>query len=952
MHRLTLLLALALVACPEKTPVEASATAQVDPLDAQMPLDTDVRMGTLDNGMRYFIENNNQPEQRAVFRLVIQAGSILEDEDQLGLAHFVEHMAFNGTTHFEGNELIAYLESVGTRFGAHLNAHTSFDETVYKLVVPTDDAEIFDKAFVIMEDWAHGLKFDPEEVEKERGVVLEEWRRGLGAGRRSWEVTMPATYPGSPYPDRLPIGTEESLKTFEHEALVRFYNDWYRPDLMSLIVVGDVEPDAVEALIKERFGAIDPSERPRERVRPEISDDAAPTTVVFTDPELTRTSISLQSAMDWELGNAYRDYREGFIESLAMGALNERLGDLAQDPEAPFKGIGLGKSRLSPTEGAWTYSASPYEGQIDATYAVMLTELKRLKEHGITEAELARGKANQMRGMQTYFEERETTASRTHAEEIIRHVTTGEPMPGIAKEWEMAQEYLPTITKAEVDAFAKTMMPMANRSLILRAPEKEGLAIPTEQTLAEIASEVATSEVIAPEETVIDTPLVAEPPAPGTITAERQEEKLGFTVWTLSNGAEVWFKSTDFEAEEVLLAGRSEGGNNHLSNDDYIAAGSASGIRAGSGLGDLDARDLQKRLAGHTASASTWISGAEEGVRGSAHPDDLDLMFQQLWLNFAAPRFDADVLERDQKRRIEQIRNRDLNPSTAFWDAWRTLEWQDFERFRPWTEAQVALMDLTASKAHYADRFSDASDFRFTIVGSVDAETIKPLVTQWLAALPTVERETKDARVELGNKRPDGVFDETIRSGADPKGHVRMMFHGPFESTFLTRNRLQAFSAVLSVRLREVLREEKGGVYGVSASANSTVWPKTEYTVTVDFVCDPERIPELEAATMKVLEELAEAPVDAHYIDDHVAKSRRSRELALKTNGFWLGIADGTVTTMKFTGEELDDVLDYDTRLDQLSPEVVHTMAAELLDFDRQITMRQLPIEDGEAAGE
>ncbi|MCO4745559.1 MAG: insulinase family protein [Proteobacteria bacterium] len=944
MSRYSLLLALALVGCPEKTTVEAAPEA--DALSAQMPLDPGVRSGTLDNGMRYFIETNNQPESRAVFRLVVDAGSVLEDEDQLGLAHFVEHMAFNGTTHFEGNELIGYLESVGTRFGAHLNAHTSFDETVYKLVVPTDDTEVFDKAFIIMEDWAHGIQFNVDEVEKERGVVLEEWRRGLGAGRRSWEVTMPAAYPGSPYPDRLPIGTEDSLKTFEPEALTRFYNDWYRPDLMALIVVGDIDPDAVEQTIKERFGAIEGPAEPRERVRPEIADDAAATTVIFTDPEQTRTSLSIQTAHDWVLGNTYGDYRQGFVESLATAALNERLGDLAQDPAAPFQGAGIGRSRLSPTEGAWVFSASPFEGKLVDTYAVMLTELERLKQHGITDGELERGRARSLRSMQTYFEERETTASRTHAEEIIRHYTTGESMPGIEAEWEMAQRFLPTITKEEVNAFAKTLLPEANRALTVRMPEKEGLAVPTEQDFAGVVATVAASEITAPTDASNDAPLVAEAPEPGTITDERVEEELGFTVWTLSNGAEVWFKPTDFEAEEVLFAGRSVGGNNHLDSEAYKAAAAASSLRAGSGLGDLDARELGKRLAGHQASASTWISGTEEGVRGSAHPDDLELMFQQTWLAFTAPRFAADVLERDQKRRIDQVRNRDMNPSTAFWDAWTKLEWQDFDRFRPWTEETVGKMSLEASQSLYEDRFADASDFRFTLVGSTDAETLKPLVERWLATLPVVDRETPDARTDLGNRRPSGVHDETVRSGTDPKARVRMLFHGPFESSFLTRNRLQAFNAVLSVRLREVLREDKGGVYGVNASASSSPWPEGEYTVTIDFVCDPERVPELEEATTTVLKALAEETVEAHYVEDHVAKSRRSREEAEKTNGFWLGIADGTAATTALTGEELVVVLDYDDRLSQLTPEIVQQTAAEVLNFEQRIIMRHLPVEE------
>ena len=479
-------------------------------------------------------------------------------------------------------------------------------------------------------------------------------------------------------------------------------------------------------------------------------------------------------------------------------------------------------------------------------------------------------------------------------------------------------------------------------------PEKEGLEVPSAEALTGVLDAVAIMELPVPQEEDVDAPLVAEPPEPGSIVAERTDEDFGFTIWTLSNGAEVWFKQTDFKAEEVMFRGRSVGGYGNVSDEDYRSAQMANQIRISSGLGDFDAMALRKRMAGITASLSTWMGTTEEGVRGSAHPRDMEMMFQQLWLAATAPRFDEDPFMRMKKSQLESIANRDMSPSTAFTDRWTAVWWNDFPRYRPWTAEDVESLDLETMKRVYTDRFADFSDYRFTIVGSIDADSLKPMVEQWLAALPTVERETPDARVDMGERPTTGTHDETVRSGSEPKARVRIVQHGPFESNFENRNQLQAFGAVLSVRMREVLREDKGGVYGVSAGAASTPWPEARYTVSVDFVCDPERVPELEQAVAHVFEEMKSAPMDAHYVNDHVAKSLRSREEAMRRNSWWLGLADGTQSQLELTNEPLSGMLGYEDRLSRLSPEVIHEVAKQVLVGDNLVHMRHLPEETEE----
>lgn len=933
------LLALVLGCVPRATPeVAPHATAEA------IPFDPDVRHGVLDNGIRWFVETNDKPDDRAVLRLVVEAGSVLEDEDQLGLAHFVEHMAFNGTTHFAGNELIRYLEKVGTRFGAHLNAHTSFEETVYKLQVPTDDPSVFDQAFVILEDWAHGLKFDPAEVDKERGVVLEEWRRGLGPWQRAREATMPVSWAGSPYPERLPIGTEESLETFTHDAAVRFYRDWYRPDLMSVIVVGDVDPDAVQAKIEAHFGGISAPRDPRPRVRPDVPDRAEPAHVVFSDPEITRTSLSLEAGADWRHEGTYAAYREGFVHGAFFFVMNERLADLARDPDGPFLGAGASRGRRTPVDGVWSLAAQPREGRVLEAYERLLIELARMRQHGPTEAELDRAKAATLRNVERYYNERDTTESVTHAEELIRHVTTAETVPGIAAEWALAQRYVPTLTTAEIQSFARdTFLPDAARVTTVVMPRKEGLTEPTPDALRAVEDRVRTLTIEPPTAESVDAPLVSVLPTPGTVTAARQDET-GFTVWTLSNGAEVWVMPTDFESEQILFRGRSVGGHNAVPDEGYVAAATADDIVAASGLGALDASALAKRLTGHSVGVRPWIGGTHEGVSGSSTPQDLELLMQLTWLTFTAPRFDPDGFEVVRRRQAESLRNRLADPRTPYQDAYTRLVWQDFPRWRPWTEETLGQMDLARSQAFYADRFGDASDFRFVFVGNVDLETLKPLVAQYLAALPSQARV--EARTDLGARRVSGAHEETIRTGSDPKAEVAILLHGRFDSTFATRNRLEALQEVLATRLREVLREEKGGVYGVSASAQSAVFPEESWTVEISFVCDPDRVSELEAAALGVLEEVRSAPVDDRLIEAWRQKSLRSRQEALRTNGFWASMADETADVLALTGESLTEVLTYDARVNALTAEALHEMATALLATPDQAVVRRIPLGD------
>lgn len=939
MRWISLPLLLALVGCPKSStdPVvtpEDSGPADTEPL----PVDPEVRMGVLDNGMHWYVEHNTEPENRVVFRMAVDAGSILEDDDQRGLAHLLEHMAFNGSTHFDGNELIEYLESVGTRFGAHLNAHTSVDETVYKLQVPTDDPELLDKAFLVFDDWASGITNSDEAIEGERGVVLEEWRSRRSANARIRDAMRPLNYYGSKYVDRKTIGTEESLKTFEPAAVRRFYEDWYRPDLMAIIVVGDIDLDYAQAKIEEHFGDIEMPENPRERIRPEVPAHDEMFVSILTDPEITRTGVGITHKHDDAEQATYGSYRTMLVDRLISRMVNERFSDMAQEPDAPFLGASTSSGKLTPIEGQTAVGAATPEGEVLGGLEAIAIEIQRVRQHGFTNGELGRARDAELRGYQDYYDERDTTHSRTHADELVRVFLTGESMPGITKEWELAQEYLGSVTVDDVNTRAAShWMNEDSRVLSIIMPDKEGLTPPTEEEVRALLAKVDEMEISPPEDDAFEGPLMAELPEPGSVTERREVPELDATVWTLSNGVTVWLKATDFKSDQVLMRSYSEGGIAKVDDASWVAATTATSLRAASGLGEWDAAQIKKFLAGKQASASSWIGSHHEGVSGSASPMDLETMFELTHLAITQPRFDEDAFAVNKRGRIEGLRNRDSNPNTLYSDTFQRLMWGDHPRRQPWTLETIEAMDLTRSQEIYSDRFADTSDFTFVLVGNIDEQTLEPLVTQYLATLPVGERE--DAPGDDGARRQAGVHEETVRAGLEPKARFRLEMHGPFEGSWLERGQLSALREVLSVRLRKELREELGGVYGVGVSTGTWSLPEPGYRFTITWSCDPDRVDELQAAALAVVTEVLENGVEESEVEDVKEKNRRSREEDLLTNGFW---ANGILGALR-RGEDPRDLLTYDERNDSLDAEVVHQAAKTWIDLDQHVTVVLLP---------
>ncbi len=916
-------------------------SAATIPLSSPLPLDTSVTVGHLPNGLTYFIRTNHKPEKRAELRLVVNAGSILEDNDQQGLAHFVEHMAFNGTKHFAKNDLIDYLESVGVRFGPDLNAYTSFDETVYMLQVPTDTPSILGTAFEILGDWAHEVSFSDTEIDKERGVILEEWRLGRGAGARMRDKQFPVIFQGSQYAVRLPIGKPEIIRNVDHPTLRRFYRDWYRPDLMAVVAVGDFDKSAIEKLIIKNFSAIPArtQERPR-RLFP-VPDHTSTLYAIATDPEATTTSINVYYLQPIESDTLARDYRRSLVESLFNQMMNERLQELARKADPPFLYAYGGGGRLVRTKDAFTLGAAVKDGGIGRGLKAIITEAARILKYGFTQTELDRTKSDLLRGIETAYNERTKTESSGLADELIRHFLTDEPVPGISYEYELYKRFLPGIALSEVNTLGSKWIEKQNRVITISAPEKSASTIPDTTALAQILNEVDHADVAPYQDVVTTAPLLPSAPAHGTVRKEVERKDVGITELSLSNGVKVILKPTEFKNDEVLFSAFSDGGSSLVPDSDYIAAVTACGVLQESGLGSFDRTALDKKLAGTIAEVSPFISELTQGLGGSASPKDLPTLFQLIYLYFTAPRADSTAFLSYLARTRAYLENRSARPESAFDDTMQVTASQYNYRRRPFNIPMLNELNLKKSLAIYRDRFSNAGEFTFVFVGNFTIASIESLLTTYVATLPS------DARQEhwrdLGIRPPDGVVKKTVHRGIEPKSQVRIVFTGPFVWSRENRFALDALGQVLTIRLRENLREDKGGTYGVRVSGVPIHFPEQRYQFSISFGCAPDRVKELTRATFSAIDSLQRFPPDSSTVEKVREMSLREREVNLKQNGFWL-------SALQFCLQNDIDpaqILTYSSLIQSLSPTIVQEAAKTYLDQQRYMEFELFPEQPG-----
>ncbi len=952
------------VAAPPEPTVALDPTLLAQPLG----LDPAVRTGTLANGLTYYVRRNAEPQNRAELRLVVNAGSVLEDEDQRGLAHFVEHMAFNGTERFAKQELVDYLEGIGMRFGPDLNAYTSFDETVYLLQVPTDSAGLLDTGFDVLKEWASAITMEGEEIDKERGVVLEEWRLGQGAQSRVRDEQFPILFGGSRYAERLPIGTPDVIENAPYERLRTFYQTWYRPDLMAIVAVGDFDPVAIEQTIRDTFGELTNPPEPTPRPSFDLPPHDETRFAIATDPELTQTSVAVLYKEPRSVAGDVGAYRRILMDRLYNRMLNARLYERTQQADAPFLGAFTGKGGFVRPTDLYIMQAVVADGGVPTGLDALLTEAARVRQHGFLASELTRTKADLLREFEVAYNERETTDSRRFAGELVTLFLEDDPAPGLAREYELAQMLLPTISLAELDALAEQVTGEENRVVLVSAPEAEGVPVPTEAELRAVF-EAVKSRIIEPyTETLSAEALVPVPPAPGAIaSASVYQDGSGITEWELENGVRVVLKPTDFKADEVLVTAFSPGGTSLVADDLFHSAEQASAAVAIGGVGAFSATDLDKKLAGEAARVQPYVGSREEGFSGSASPDDLETLFQLIHLYFTAPREDAEAFGAYKERIRGVLQNRSARPEAAFSDTLQVTLAQNHLRSQPFTVERLDDIELEEALDVYRDRFRDAGDFTFVFVGAFMPEAMEPLVQQYLATLPATGRE--EAPRDLGIRPPGGVVKKTVQRGIEPKARVQLVFSGNLNvrldtldydgtieidgqtvavadsvygarraSARAERFLLSALEDALRIRLREELREDMGGVYGVGVSATSDRMTGL-YSIAIGFGCDPERVDELTAA---VFDEIARFK-DEGPTNDVLQKvregDRRAQELAFRENGAWLGALGAAYRY----DEDPMAALDQSDLIEDLSYGAVRGAAQYYLDTGRYVQVTLLP---------
>ncbi len=917
------------------TPIPGAADLS---MDATLGIDPQIRYGVLDNGLTYYIKRNTEPENRAELWLAINAGSVLEDEDQRGLAHFLEHMLFNGTERFPEQALIDFFERVGMTFGPDINAYTSFDETVYQLHFPTDDPKIVTAAFQVLEDWAGYATIDPTEVEAERGVVVEEERlRDQNASGRVREQILPVLLGDSRYAVRLPIGDLEIIRTAPAETIRRFYETWYRPDLMAVVAVGDFDVDEFETLIQDHFSDLPEPENPAPRPEYSVADHSETRYEVVTDPEYPVSTVEISYKLPAAEGQTVADYRQLVVQSLFNYLFNFRLDELSRQADSPFLSAYYNRSNLVRPVDSVEIGAQINDEEILSGLDGIVTEVERIRRHGFTESELARAKSAVESFYRRTYNNRENQDSQVYAAEYLRNFFTGEPIPGITFELALVETLLPDISLQEVNDQVENLIGEGNRTVLVIAPEKADITVPGEDELAAVINDVQTKTLEPYTDVEAAGELVDEIPQPVEIVFEREIEALGITEIELANGVRVLMKPTNF-TQQVIFAGVSPGGSSLVADEDVLEAELVGNMIAESGLGDYERAEINRLLTGKGVGVAPGISELTESIGGSAPPDELDPLFQLLYLYFTEPHLDSAAFERLQDQLVAFVRNRGLTPSAALQDALVRILYGESSRQAFPTVEEIETLDADRAFEIYQDRFADAGDFTFIFVGDFSVDIMKDYAQTYLGNLPTLDRE--ESWRDVQPDPPGGVIEEAVYAGQEAQSIVQLFFVGPIDPTYETSLRLRALEGILDIVIREELREKRGGVYASFASASLEEEPDPLYTANIAFSTDPERVDELIDAVFVLLDDLRTNGPSDDLMAKTTAQMLREHEEALQDNGFWLDLLSGYALDPE---QDPRRILTFEDDVAAISAQEIQQLAVDILRDDRYIEVVLYP---------
>ena len=912
-------------------------------MDALLPMDPGIRKAQLDNGLTYYIRHNTEPANRATLMLVVNAGSVQEDDDQLGLAHFLEHMMFNGTERFPKQALVDYFESIGMSFGGDVNAYTSYDETVYFLEFPTDDEEIINTAFQVVEDWAGRATISDEEVDKERGVILEEERlRGQNAFGRLNKQLIPLLLGDSRYAERDPIGDLDIIRNAPAETLRRFYKDWYRPDLMAVIVVGDIDADDIEAKIIEHFSELPAPQSPRPRGTYSVPDHSDTRYLIFTDPEMPMTIAQISFRQLVGEPGAFATYRNTIIGRLFYMMLNYRLNDIVREADSPFLGAFVGDNQLVRGVNFQDVGVLARQGEVLSGLDAALTEIERVRRHGFTAAELERARSELLNNYERPFNDRDNLDSHTLAREYSRNFLQNEPVPGIAFEYRLVERLLPQITPAEVNRLADQYVGTGNRSVLVFGPEPEADSLPSQEELAAVIEAVQAKRIDPYQDIETVTALLTDIPQPAAIISRRTDETYNITDLTLANGARVLLKPTAFKEEEVLFSATSPGGSSLVTDEDYPEAHFLNNIIYQSGIGDISYAALQRLLAERSVRVIPFIDELEEGFFFSqSGKDHVETVFQLVYLYGTAFRADEDAFATAKDQTIEGLRNRELMPYVALMDAVTAARYGKSIRHAALTLEMIESLDLERAFAIYQDRFADFSDFTFIFVGNFDVEQMVAWSQIYLGNLPSLHRV--ETWQDVSPDPPAGIVELAVYRGQEEQSFTEILFTGPGEDTPENRLRLRMLETVLDILMREELREERGGVYTSSVWASMKPEPDGLYEITFSFGSDPERVQELVDLLFGLIAELQTDGPREDLLAKAKAQIIHRREEQLEQNHYWQHVLE------HYTAKEDVDLaayVDLETikgRVEAVTAADIQALAQAFLPLERYILVSLYP---------
>ena len=912
----------------------------------ELPLDPEVRVGKLENGMTYYIRHNEKPKGQASFYIYHDVGAIQEEDDQQGLAHFLEHMAFNGSVNLPEKAMIEQLETIGVQFGLNLNAFTSWDCTEYMIKdCPVAEEKNLDLALLILHDWSQFISLEDEEIDSERGVIMEELRTRDGAGLRAQNDMIKNLYKGTLYEHRNLIGYLDGLKSFERSSLVNFYKKWYRPEYQALVIVGDVDVDQVEAKIKTLMADIPAS--PADAAQKEVIMVPAteePIISVFTDKEMTQSSVMMfarREALPKELQNTDFGYTYNLINTFVTVMMNARFEEIAQAADAPFLSGGMseGSIGICPTLESTMFSATAHEGRTDEAFRAIYTEMERMRRHGFTAGEFERAKQEILRWSERQYTNRNDVHNDSYAQRYLDHYAKGTPMMDAETEWQIDQM---VINQMNVDvinqAYAQFVRPNENLVILVRSPKKEGVAVPAAEDIKAIIAEVEASEIEAYEDNTVIEPLIdpATKLKGSKVKATAQNESLGYTEWTLKNGIKVIVRPSTLKADEVTISAVSKGGLSMLSDEEYYQGAFLGMIMGNSGIGKFSSTELSKQLSGKSAWASVGTASYEHAVNAGGSPKDIETILQLIYLNFTSPRFDQTDLDNMKKMYIPYFTNMESDPNYICSKELQKTLYGNNPRRQATSVAQIEALNIPALQNVHAKLFSFAEDFRFIIAGNVDLNTLKPLVEKYIGSLPT-SKDVEYAVVDDGVRYAGNITNEFRTKMEQPKVSVRLIYTGAMEDNAKNRLIVDLLSRALDSRYMVSIREEKGGTYGVSVQGAVDEYPTENYFVAIVFDTNDQLADELVEICDKEIRKIAEEGPLA----DDVAKAKeflqKNYANVLDNNSGWVS----AITRWYEEGYNYKE--EYLGILESVTLEDVKAFAQKLLDDNNRTLVMMRP---------